>query len=39
MIYTDAPRQLVSYCRVEDDVWLVLGLCAVATIILALSLA
>jgi len=38
MIYADATAQLVSYCRWEDDVWLILDLCAVVSIILALSL-
>ena len=39
MTNTDASIQLVSYSRAEDEVWLILGLCALASIILALSLA
>jgi hypothetical protein len=39
MIYDDAPGQHVAYSRVEDDVWLVLEMCAVVSVILALSLA
>ena len=33
MIYADATGQLVTYCRWEDDVWLILDLCAVVSII------